>query len=174
MITAYCLDLDARVVTGYKGGAEADLSVRQLETDASGTVTGSFLRNEKGGLIRGIFAIDTRRVAGVSHIPALTELVKLPKEKMDLLESSLALRPSKATFITPGVPKDRLTFLQEAYWQALKQEGFRKDITKLLGYSDIVFLSGEEALTTAKTAKANKKPWQERLRFLFEKYRAGL
>jgi tripartite-type tricarboxylate transporter receptor subunit TctC len=170
VMVAYLLDLDAKVIAGLKGSKECDLAVMQGEATGTTSSALSYRQGVKAGTHKGLFTLDVRRNEGIPDVPALTELVKLPKEKLELLELMLTLRTGKALYSTPGIPKDRLDFLRNIFKEIWKQPNSKADLEKLW-YPRVLIVDGEELANRAIKAKANKKEWRDQFKVLFDKYR---
>ncbi len=170
LMIAYILDLDAKVITGFKGSQECDLAIMQGEATGTTSSPLSYRRGVKNGTHRGLFTLDVRRNQATPDVPAITELVKPPKEKMDLLNLMVTLRPSKAFYGPPGIPKDKVDFIQKAYNDVTSQAKFKAEIEKL-HYPGVPIVEGKILAERAQTMKKNKKLWQDSFKSLFDKYR---
>jgi hypothetical protein len=170
VMAAYLLDLDAKVITGLKGAKGVELAIRQEEVIGTCIDAGAYHRGVKaGGVYHGLFTIDTRRSKGAPEIPALTELMTLPKEKMELLELMLTCRPTWVYYGTTGLPMDRVAFLRQSYHELCNQAHFKADIEKIW-YPGIPFVDSKAYRERAAAAKAKEKMWQDKFGSLLEKY----
>lgn len=144
MSVAHLLDLDAKVVTGYKGPEGALLSVAQGETVGSNLPITAGLVGTKAGQIKPLFVLSTERFSAWPDVPALTELVTLTGEKKDEIEKWRGLSNIMVFYSSPGVPKDRASFLREIFDKIMAKPEFRSDVDKIHGYQVKDYFTGQE------------------------------
>ncbi|MFH0914486.1 MAG: tripartite tricarboxylate transporter substrate-binding protein, partial [Chloroflexota bacterium] len=90
MSVAHILDLDVKVVTGYKGIEEAVLAMEQGETIGSVFPVSSGMASFKSGRTKPLFIMGTKKFSYWPEVPALTDLVSLTGDKkaeVDLWQS---------------------------------------------------------------------------------------
>lgn len=168
MITAYCLNLDAKIVPGFSS-SESQLAV--MRGDSAGFVSspGSYLRTVSQGA-KGLFVVDVKRSPALPDLPTMTEGLQLPKDKTDLLDVKAKLHAGRVLFTTPGIPADRLSFLQAALQQTVQRAEFRTDADKLMGYTGVPYPTASETTQAIKDLKAQKKFFQDNLKTLIKTY----
>lgn len=170
LVAAYVLDLDAKLITGLQGGTDCDMAIIRGEATATAASSSSYNKGVKAGTHKGIFVIDTKRSAGAPDVPALTEVAKLPKDRQDLLELMCTFRPSKSFFAPPGISKEKLDFLRQAFNTIVKRSDFNDDVVKLW-YQGVPVVDGKTLQQQAETARKSKKVWQDSFNRLFDKYK---
>ncbi len=121
------LGLDAKVITGFDGSSAVALAVKRGELTGF-AVEVNHARVE-AGLIKPIFVLATERDPRMSSVPAITELVSLSSEDLELVRLwETALVNSSLFVAPPGMPEDRLAFLRGLANQWTQDEAFRKEI----------------------------------------------
>jgi len=135
---AYILGLkEPRFVTGY-GGPELDPALINGEIDARATSADTVLKRNPDWLKKGL--VDFHAIIEVpkgekhSHFGYLPELESLAKSETDrkLMVMQRAFRVTGQPFILPpGMPKERVAILQEAFRKTYKDPEFFKEYKKL-------------------------------------------
>ncbi|HEY92580.1 MAG TPA: hypothetical protein G4O17_02395 [Dehalococcoidia bacterium] len=137
------LGLDAQVVTGFKGTSDIALAIQR------GEVTGYAVSTQQAlidaGIIKPLFVIATERDPLKPDVPAITELVDLSDEDLELVNLWETVLNNAGLFITsPGVPEDRLAYLRDLVDQWYQDEGFRAQVDAVAGEELTMYLTGEE------------------------------
>jgi tripartite-type tricarboxylate transporter receptor subunit TctC len=123
-----------KVVLGYKGGAEINQAMEQGEIHGrmqywSGWTAGKpdWLRDHK--LIH--FVQYGPVIKDIPAVPRLVDMVKEPKQKqmVSLMEASNHV--GMGFWVPPGVPRDRLTALRNAFESMLRDDTFLAAAKKL-------------------------------------------
>jgi len=167
------LGLDAKVITGFSGQSDRALAVKR------GEIIGYTVEIDpsmiEAGLLKPMFVLATARDPLTPDVPAITELVKLSSEDLDLVKLwETALVNSSFFAAPPGTPKDRLEFLRGLANKWIQEEEFRKQINTISGSE----VQSHEYLTGDKVAKAMLDTAAALAKFraifaeLIEKYRA--
>jgi len=112
---AEALELNAKIVVGYKGSKEIDLAAARGEVDGFVVSDSSTARyGREGGLLP--FAVLSRERSNLlPEVPTIFELVDLTPERvwwLDYCDALFGLGRSLVT--TPDIPAERLAFLQQA------------------------------------------------------------
>jgi len=112
------LGLDAKIISGYKGGSAMALAAGKGEVDISPNPISVGLRGvEKGFVKPPVAVIGRKRVDVFKDSPTLPELVKFTPEQEEqfkrVVTASYILRVCAAA---PGVPHDRVTFMRDAFF----------------------------------------------------------
>jgi len=158
MSTIKLLDLDAKVVTGTKGPGPL------LQDILSGEIAGTCLpmqlalRGIRDGNYKALFTLASERFTALPDVPSLKEIapnIEGNTEKKELLaiwDQNLVM--SHALIAPPGLPKDKLDFLQELFPKLKKSPQFRKDMDKVFAFhvEDADILSGPEIEKVVKDA----------------------
>jgi len=144
------LNLDARLVTGMKEESARQLAVKRGEI--AGYVVG--VESARPGidseLVKPMFVLSTKRMPGQPDIPAITELADISSEDMALLELwATSLVSSDLLVGPPGMPEDRLEYLNGLFAELIQDEEFRDEISAAAG-SEI----DEYGFTTGDAMKA--------------------
>jgi tripartite-type tricarboxylate transporter receptor subunit TctC len=119
-ITCEALQLDCRVVLGYRGSAEIALAVQRGELDAIYITDTSLSTYEKGqqGHVVGIAA--RKRSTLLPSVPTIYEALQLTSEQQWWLDFRAELNEYGRMLATmPGIPADRLAFLRGAVAKVL-------------------------------------------------------
>lgn len=164
------LDLDAKVVPGLKS-AQNLLAIAQGQLDGAAFVVSVALTGLRQNQVKPLFVLDTKRHPALPDTPALTELVNLSGDKLKLIKPwGNTLLGSQMVFTSPGVPNDRVAFLQEAFNQMGKQSQIRQQVAELMCYSSVAYLTGVELTKMANTVTQQKTELKETLKGLLNKY----
>jgi tripartite-type tricarboxylate transporter receptor subunit TctC len=114
-ITCTVLKLNCKVVLGYKGTADIALAIERREMDAmyvSDTSANLYVRS---GQNRAIATMARNKSQFFPETPTIFELVKLTPEQEWWFDFRSTLDALGRVLVTPpGVPADRLAFLQDA------------------------------------------------------------
>jgi tripartite-type tricarboxylate transporter receptor subunit TctC len=120
-ITCTVLKLNCKIILGYKGTADIALAIERREMDAmyvSDTSANLYVRS---GQNRAIATMARNKSQFFPDTPTIFELVKLTAEQewwFDFRSTLDAL--GRVLVTTPGVPPDRLAFLQAAIGKLVK------------------------------------------------------
>lgn len=120
-ITCAVLKLNCKIVLGYKGTAEIALAIERREMDAMYVSDTSANLYVKSGQNRAIATMARNKSQFFPDIPTIFEWVKLTPEQewwFDFRSTLDAL--GRVLVTTPGVPPDRLAFLQDAVGTLVK------------------------------------------------------
>lgn len=142
-VSGQLLGINFKMVTGYRGSATMVLAVQRGEVDAMSAPLTSVLPYIKSGVLIPLFVTGYTRLKQLPDVPTIFELKKFSaKEKRlaDILNAYDTTGRPVAT--TPGVPKERVVFLEAALKKALMEPEV-KEMAKKLG-SFIDYASGRE------------------------------
>lgn len=120
-ITCAVLNLNCKIILGYKGTADIALAIERREMDAmyvSDTSANLYVRS---GQTRPVATMARSKSQFFPEIPTIFELVKLTNDQewwFDFRSTLDAL--GRVLVTTPGVPPDRLAFLQDAVGKLVK------------------------------------------------------
>ena len=134
-ITCTVLKLNCKIVLGYKGTADIALAIERKEMDAlyvSDTSANLYVRS---GQNRAIATMARNRSQFFPDTPTIFELVKLTPEQewwFDFRSTLDAL--GRVLVTTPGVPPDRLAFLQDAVGKIVKDKKLLAEAEKSQRY----------------------------------------
>lgn len=124
--------LKARLINGYRGGAEAVLAVERGEVDGRCGWSYSSIAVAKPEWIREkrlkiMASLTPERVPSLPDTPAIMEFAKTEKQRQILglvIGSQILGRP---LFAPPGIPPERLAALRKAFEMTMKDPGFVAD-----------------------------------------------
>ena len=136
-----------RVVTGYPGGNEINMSMENGETGARGSSPWSTWKATKPDWVRDkkihiIAQVGLTRAPDLPDVPLITDLATNEEDRAALRLLSAPATVGRPYFTTPGVPADRVKALRDAFSAMVKDEAFLEDAKKL--GLDINPVSGEE------------------------------
>jgi tripartite-type tricarboxylate transporter receptor subunit TctC len=120
-ITCTVLKLNCRIVLGYKGTAEIALAIERKEMDAmyvSDTSANLYVRS---GQNRALATMARNRSQFFPEVATIFELVKLTAEQEWWFDFRSTLDALGRVLVTPpGLPPDRLAYLQDAVGKLVK------------------------------------------------------
>jgi hypothetical protein len=136
-----------KIVTGYPGGNEMNMSMENGETGARGSNPWSTWKATKPDWIAQkkihvIAQVGLARAPDLPDVPLLTDLATNERDRAALRLLSAPSAVGRPYFTTPGVPAERVAALRAAFDAMVKDAAFL-DEAKKLGL-DINPVSGEE------------------------------
>jgi tripartite-type tricarboxylate transporter receptor subunit TctC len=127
-----------KFVFGYPGARQYSLAVRQGEVDGSGNTVGSGLDQlgdmfKSGELTVLVQAgnLDGSRGKEFPDAPSLDELAKTPKMKAMVKGIFLLSHYGRPYSFPPGVPKDRIKLLRDAFMKTMKDPKFLSEAKRI-------------------------------------------
>jgi tripartite-type tricarboxylate transporter receptor subunit TctC len=142
-VLSKALDLNSKVVPGYKGAKDMSLAVVNGEVDAGILTASSILPLVQSGDVIPVAMISRKRWPTLPNVPTIFELKKIPDDKAWWIDFREKVgQPQRAMVTTPGVPADRVAFLRQTMKEILTDpavvaEGNKANLA-------INFMSGEE------------------------------
>lgn len=119
-VTCEALKLNCQIITGYKGSKEAALAVMNGEADALTISESSALNYAAGGRTKTVVTIARKRSPERPDLPTVYEMFKLTPEGKWWFDFRLGIKAiGRGVVGTPGIPKDRLQYLQKVWRQIL-------------------------------------------------------
>ncbi len=136
-----------RVVSGYPGGNEINLSMENGETGARGSSPWSTWKATKPDWLRDgklfiIAQVGLTRAADLPDVPLIMDLATNEADRAALRLLSAPATVGRPFFTTPGAPADRVRALREAFSAMVKSPAFLEEARKLS--LDINPVSGED------------------------------
>lgn len=166
------------LVSGYPGGAEADLAIERGEAQCRGASASSFFGREPGrtwlknGFVRVLVQGGSQRDPRAPHAPTIWELMeqeKIPEEKRRLAKTVLAAGVFGRPIIAPpSVPSERVRSLRDAFTKTMQDPEFAAEAKKR-GW-DLAPVSGERLEALAKEVMVQSPQTIEALRRIFGKH----
>ncbi|MFB0505623.1 MAG: Bug family tripartite tricarboxylate transporter substrate binding protein [Thermodesulfobacteriota bacterium] len=151
VITNKVLNLPVEVIHGYDSSTEVDLGMLRGEIEGQWGSYSSRLKMVKAGEQFVILQSGDKgkRDPRLSDIPTFFEVT--PSEKGKRILSTLAGMHETARPIAgpPGIPKERLEFLREAFYKAMHDPSFSEKAGK--AKMPLNYLAGEEMLKLVKS-----------------------
>ncbi len=136
-ITCTVLKLNCRIVMGYKGTAEIALAIERKEMDAmyvSDTSANLYVRS---GQNHPLATMARNKSQFFPEVPTIFELVKLTAEQEWWFDFRSTLDALGRVLVTPpGLPADRLAFLQDAIGKLVKEPKLLAEAEKSQRYID--------------------------------------
>ncbi len=170
------LGLKLNIVSGYGGGSEQDLAIERSEVQCRAVTTAAFLGREpyltwqKNGFIRVIAQTPRKRNPKLHNVPTVFELMdefKAPESSRRLASVILGTDEfGNWPFAgPPGIPRDRVKILREAFDASLQDPGFLEEAKKR-GWV-IEPIGGEELEKLAKEVMDQPPETIKRLKAIF-------
>ncbi|MFC2008330.1 Bug family tripartite tricarboxylate transporter substrate binding protein [Chloroflexota bacterium] len=143
------LNLDAKVIIGFKGHGDIIIAGGRGELDAMQLSAASYRdAMNKGFAHEPLFTVSTVRTAEFPDVPALTEVVTVSPEMKELLEANhlMSWGEHKLFAAPPGLDEDKRKFLEETFIKIYADKAARKIL--LVRYATLT-----EGLDGAEVAK---------------------
>ena len=114
------LKLNCQIITGYKGSKEAGLAVMNGEADGLTISESSGFNYAQGGKTKIVATISHKRSALLPNMPTVYEMFNLAPEQKWWIDFRLGVKAIGRCIIgPPGIPADRLAYLQKVWKQVL-------------------------------------------------------
>jgi tripartite-type tricarboxylate transporter receptor subunit TctC len=141
------LHLDGKLITGFEGSQGRLLAVQQGDCDGTVMNPDNALLAENKGQGKTLMQVGTTRTKPGENLPTMMEFVKadsLTDNQKRLLATTDFLWDSKQLMTCPGVPQDRLDFMEDAFKKVLNNADFRAEISKTTNTEIGPYVSGAE------------------------------
>ena len=167
------LELDATVITGFGVGDEIAAAVKRGELAGYASSTSGNLPRIEAGMVKPLFILARERDSLMPDVPAITELVSLSVEDLELVKLwERTLCSSTLLMAPPGIPEDKLEFLRDLAQKWMQDEEFREAIDAVSGEPVQTYISGEDVSRSMQDTMAEMDKFREIFVELIEKYRA--
>jgi len=128
-----------KYILGYPGSREYNLAIRQGEVDGGGATKDSFMDQMGDEWKKGNIVVivqtgnpkDGKRDPDFADAPMVSELAETPAAKKIAASTALLATLGRPFWLPPGVPKDRVQLLRDAFWQAMKDKNLLKEAKRL-------------------------------------------
>ncbi len=157
-----------KIVSGYDGGGQMNLSAERGETEGRSAWNWTNLKavypsDSKAGKFNILIQTGMSKEPELPHVPLLLDLVKGDAEKEPVarfLSTAVALNRTLA--MPPGAPAARVAILRKALAQTIEDPAFLADAEK--SGSEIIPMSGEETRIAIQQILATPKEVIERVK----------
>jgi tripartite-type tricarboxylate transporter receptor subunit TctC len=164
------MGLDGKVIPGYKGPMKLFFALGQDEINFIAYQAAAGLKKIKDGTIEPVFVFSRKRFAALPDVPTLEELgVKIPADLEDAY--NLVGKSGQAVMAPPGVPADRVAFLQDVFQELSNDAGLQSEFEKTFQFF-VPFEHGKEMEANIKKIMANRN-LSEQLKGIVETYTAA-
>jgi tripartite-type tricarboxylate transporter receptor subunit TctC len=150
VITKGALNLPIEIIHGYDSSSEIDLGLLRGEIDGTYGSYSSRLKMVKGGEQFIILQSGTERSSVLAKVPTWFEVTPTDKAKQVLKVLNAMHATGRPLAAPPGVPADRLAFLQEAFDKTMKDPDFIKSAKK--AKREVNYLSGKDMKNLIQTS----------------------
>lgn len=125
-LIAEALGLNLKIVSGFPGGKECAMAVMRGEIEMTSNPVAGFEDAFKKGDLRALAVLDNIPASLPADLPRLSDL-PLSKERKKYLDLSLGVSDLGSVIAAPpGVPKERVQFLEDALMKTLNEPEVRK------------------------------------------------
>ena len=119
-VTCEALKMNCQIITGYKGSKGASLAVMNGEADALTISESSAINYSKGGRTKMVVTVGHTRSPKRPNIPTVYEMFQLSPEGKWWFDFRLGIKAIGRVVVgTPGIPRDRLQYLQKVWREIL-------------------------------------------------------
>ncbi len=123
-----------KMVMGYKGGGQLDMSLERKETlGRAGPLISWIVRKPhwlKEGKIRILAQVGLKKFVGWEHVPLLIDFARNADERAMLTLISSRSAIGRPFVVPPGVPKARVAALRKAFVATMNDPDFKADAKK--------------------------------------------
>ena len=164
------MGLDGKVIPGYKGPMKLFFAIGQDEVNFIAYQAASGLKKIKDGTIEPVFVFSRKRHPSLPDTPTLEELgVKIPANLEDAY--NLIGKSGQAVMAPPGVPADRVAFLQDKFQELSKDANLQAEFKKTFRFF-APFEHGKDMEASIHKIMANK-ALSAQLKGIVEKHTAA-
>lgn len=136
-MTCDALRLNCRIVIGYPGSNEVSLALGRGEVDSLYVSELPARNYVNSGLGTNIASISRKRVRSFPDVPTIFEALKLSPEQQTKFNFRISIDElGRILVVPPGVPPDRLAYLQNAVKQVMQDPGVLAEAEKRQLYVD--------------------------------------
>jgi len=125
------LKMNCQIITGYKGSKGASLALFSGEADALTISESSGLNYASGGKAKIIATIGKKRAESKPDTPTVYEMFDLKPDQKWWLDFRLGIKQVGRSIVgPPGIPKDRLDYLQKVWKEILTDKSVIDELAK--------------------------------------------
>ena len=131
-VACEALKMNCQIITGYKGSKEASLAMLTGEADALAISESSGLRYASDGKAKIMITIGHARSKHRADLPTVYEEFDLSSEQKWWFDFRLGISSfgNRAIIGPPGVPADRVSFLQKVWKDILNDQAVIDELAK--------------------------------------------
>lgn len=144
LLMGLILDINVKAVTGYKGSSDEIMAVLRGEVDGVSHGLVDILPYIHSQDVLPLLTFTRNRLKLFPNIPTIFEVKKLSALMEGVLDVNLSLdQIGRPVATTPGVPRERVSFLESALKKTVEDPELREKLEKFLG-EPIIYLSPKE------------------------------
>jgi tripartite-type tricarboxylate transporter receptor subunit TctC len=151
-----------KIISGYPGAPEIDLAMQRGEVDGRGNNTWAGYKSTLQDAIRNdhlnvLIQTGLRKEPDLPHVPLFLDLVKGDPEREPIAKfMSYAVSIARPMAAPPGVPKERVAILRQAFDQVVKDRDFLAEAAKM--DLEIDPLNGQQVQDVVRDVLSTPKP----------------
>jgi tripartite-type tricarboxylate transporter receptor subunit TctC len=129
------LGLPIQLIEGYKGTSNIRLAAEAGEVDGGcwtwASIRSTWKKGLDSGLVNVVLQVNAKRASDIPNVPNAVDYAKTPEGKQ-LIDAGIHAPSAilRAYALPPGIPKERLTMLRDAFMATMKDKDFAAEITK--------------------------------------------
>ena len=123
-----------KMITGYRGSGESLLAMQREEIhglsrpwSALKGSQGEWIKDRK---IRLLLQTGAEKNADLPNVPRMLDLARNDNDRRLLAFFAGPSQVGRSVVAPPGVPKDRVALLRDAFWKAIHDDRFQKDLKR--------------------------------------------
>jgi tripartite-type tricarboxylate transporter receptor subunit TctC len=143
VVMGHILGINVKLVAGYRGSAAEILALQRGEVDGLSTTALTLMPYIESNDVVPLLVMALERIKLLPNIPTIYDVKKLSAQEKKIADIAIAFDAvGRPVATTPGVPKERVSFLESALKKALEDPELREKVEKR---GEIVaHLSGKE------------------------------
>src|SRR6266536_1470749 len=129
------LGLPIQLIEGYKGTSNIRLAAEAGEVDGGcwtwASIRSTWKKGLDSGLVNVVLQVNAKKASDIPNVPNAVDYAKTPEGKQ-LIDAGIHAPSAilRAYALRPGIPKERLTMLRDAFMATMKDKDFAAEITK--------------------------------------------
>ena len=132
LIMGYILGVNVKLVAGYKGSADEILALQRGEVDGLSTTLLTLLPYINSQDVVPVLSMSRARFKLLPNVPTIFEIKKFTDKEKRIADIGIALDAiGRPIATTPGVPKERVAFLEAAVKKTLEEPELLSRVKKL-------------------------------------------
>jgi tripartite-type tricarboxylate transporter receptor subunit TctC len=129
------LGLPIQLIEGYKGTSNIRLAAEAGEVDGGcwtwASIRSTWKTGLDSGLVNVVLQVNAKKASDIPNVPNAVDYAKTQEAKQ-LIEAGIHAPSAilRAYALPPGIPKERLTILRDAFMATMKDKDFAAEIAK--------------------------------------------